>query len=118
MKTILCFSLCLFFACSTQTPSVKSELPTEMINQYASVETHVISRGKFQYVLKVDAGDHAGKYLPAKELPEAYRQDGMQVVVDATILSEQGIVYRPGATDIPEEDVKLPLLQVHKITKR
>ncbi|PHN07508.1 hypothetical protein CRP01_05245 [Flavilitoribacter nigricans DSM 23189 = NBRC 102662] len=88
---------------------------TEMKAQAATVETHVISRGRFQYLLVVPDGPHAGKYLPETTLPDQYCRDKLQVVIDATVLDEKGMVYKPGPTDIPEEDFEVPKIRVEEI---
>lgn len=105
----------LFLACGTHESSTNRTNDQNVSEQEATVEAHVISRGKFQYVLVISDGRHAGKYLPEKELPEAYCEDAMSLMIDGKILDKKGTVYKPGPTDIPEEDFEIPMIRLDKI---
>lgn len=118
MKIILTFLTCCFFACNTTVSTVKKGNAAEMIKQEATVEAHIITRGKFQYVISVPSGPHAGKYLPKEEPAEAYCQDGLRIIIDAQMLEEKGALYKPGPTDIPEKSLELPMIQITSIAKQ
>lgn len=90
----------------------------DLVGQDATVEAHVISRGRFQYVLTVADGPNAGRYIPETELAEEYCEDGLLVRFDAELLRKKGVVYKPGATDIPEKDFELPMIRLLGIKKR
>ena len=114
---LMLFTICLI-ACNTNGSGVKSSTFTAWTDQEATVEAHVISRGKFQYIIAVSSGEHAGQYLPEKELAEIYCHDGMPVKINAKVLTEKGMVYKPGPTDIPEKDFEVPVIRITAITKQ
>lgn len=96
---------------------VSTDSVSEMTDQVATVETHVVSRGSYQYILVVNEGPHAGKYLPEAELPSQYCENKMQVKIDGKILKKKGVVYKPGPTDKPEKDFEIPMIRLTEVNR-
>lgn len=118
MKLMPVLFLCFFAACLSQPGSGNRASTPELTDQEASVETYVISRGRYQYVLVIEDGPHAGKYLPEEELPEQFCQDKLKVSIDGQILNRKEMVYKPGPTDIPEKDFEVPVIRVEDVKRK
>jgi hypothetical protein len=119
MKIIIPILLCFFMACNAQRSLSKLDSKAmEMKDQVATVETHVISRGSYQYVLVVSDGPNAGKYLPEEDLPPQYCQHNLKVKIDGKILDKKAVVYKPGPTDKPEKDFEIPMIRLTEVHKR
>lgn len=106
----------MIFGCATKIPNQLENISTGIIAEEAVVEMQVISRGKYQYLLSIESGEHQGKYLP-EELDETFCEDALKVKFRAKLLQNKGIVYKPGATDIPEADYELPMIKLLFIEK-
>ena len=116
MKRFLSLAICLMLSCQTPTKGTEKAGSSTITDQEATVETHVVSRGRYQYLLVVKDGPHAGKYLPEEALPSAYCKDELPVKIDGQLLDKKGMVYKPGPTDIPEENFEVPLIRVKAIS--
>ncbi len=91
----------------------------ELINQSATVRQYTSSRGVYQWALELPSTATApGIYLPAGDLPEAVRQDGMSVLVDGVLLRDSAWVQKPGANDIPENDFRARQIRVTNIRQQ
>lgn len=117
MKLLLYFGICLILACQTPNNRTENDSSLEITGQAATVEMHVISRGRYQYLLVIKDGPHAGKYLPEQDLLPAYCQDELPVKIDAKLMDKKGMVYKPGPTDIPEENFEVPIIRVKEISE-
>lgn len=119
MRKFLFLPILLLFACGGTPKSSSGSNPAiDLVGVAATVETHVISRGKYQHLLVVASGQHEGKYLPEENMAEEYCQDGLTVKVDAELLKKKGIVYKPGPTDVPEKDFEVPMVRILAIAKQ
>lgn len=116
MKALLTVSLLMIFGCATKIPNELEQIGTDIIDQEAVVEIQVVSRGKYQYLLSIESGEHKGKYLP-EQLGETFCEDALKVKFRAKLLQKTGTVYKPGATDIPEADYRLPIIKILSIEK-
>lgn len=79
----------------------------------ATIEINVMSRGAYQYLIKIE--DKA--YL-SENLPSEFQKDKMKVTLEYKILNEKGAVYKPGPTDIPQEDYQVDMIDIVKIRQQ
>jgi hypothetical protein len=79
----------------------------------ATIELSVMSRGAYQYLIKINTDT----YL-SENLPQEFQKDKLEVLIDYKVLDKKAIVYKPGATDIPKEDYQVNLIDIIKIEKR
>ncbi|HMQ63474.1 MAG TPA: hypothetical protein PKE06_22515 [Flavilitoribacter sp.] len=90
---------------------------TNFTNQEATIKMVVISRGVYQYFIQVN--DPSPRLLsPDQPLEEAFKQDGLQVLFDGAQLPDSAWVEKPGPTDIPAKDFKVPKVTLASITKQ
>ena len=117
MKLLTLLYPFLFLACGTNSKVPASNPSIDLAEVEATVETHVISRGVYQYLLVVEDGAHKGKYLPENDLANEYCKDGLKVKLDAELLRKKSVLYKPGPTDKPEQDVEVPMIRILGIAK-
>ena len=91
----------------------------ELINQSATVRQYTRSRGAYQWALELPSTASApGIYLPTSELPEAFRREGIAVLVDGVLLRDSAWVQKPGANDAPENDFRARQIRVDDIRQQ
>ena len=104
MKYLIILFTIFFAACSIP---IKNTQLGKYEHANGEIKVHVATRGSYQYVLYSADGE---RYLSASPLPDALKQDGQKVIFSGVVLPEKAVIYRPSATDVPEQD-----FEVHKI---
>ena len=90
---------------------------TNFTNQEATIKMVVISRGVYQYFIQVN--DPSPRLLsPDQPLEETFKQDGLKVLFDGAQLPDSAWVEKPGPTDIPVKDFKVPKISLTSIAKQ
>lgn len=93
--------------------SANCQKTTTATSADATIETNVMSRGAYQYLIKI--GDKT--YL-SENLPSEFQKDKMKVTLEYKVLNEKGAVYKPGPTDIPQEDYQVDMIDIVKIRQQ
>ncbi|UKJ08852.1 hypothetical protein [Solitalea lacus] len=104
LKFILIVVAFLSLSCASAQISPKMES--------AEIKMNVISRGSYQYLIKI--GEHL--YLP-KSLSDEYKEEGLKIEISYVVLSKKGIVYKTSPTDAPLPDFKVNYIDIKSIKK-
>lgn len=83
------------------------------VNVNASIKLKVATRGSYQYLIKTDTETYM-----SENLPKEFQEDKLEIILDYRVLDKKVVVYKPGPTDIPQEDYRVNLIDIIKIRKK
>lgn len=94
----------------------KKEMQTvkyDVHQQSGTVKNYVCSRGCYQYIILWE-----NKRLYDANMPEAFKQDGAQIIFSANYTGTKTMIKKPGATDVPEPDFEAENIRITGIEAR
>lgn len=110
LRTVACLFLFISFLLASS-GCASAQKKYQMAN--AEIKMNVISRGAYQYLVKI--GDTV--YFP-KNLKEEFKQDGLKVQLTYKVLSQKEKVYKPSPTDVPEVDYEVDVIEIKEMKQQ
>ncbi len=109
----LVFGLLFMFVIST---AQKCE-PMEIKDAKAEVKMQIKSRGAYQYYLHVKTPKGKMKLMPV-DLKDEFKKEGLKLKISGVIQEEFTMIYKPGPTNVPEEDFEIKNIELSTVKLR